>query len=442
MPNFFLILGLSIVLGIFLLLLLKFSRDIFWGLLAVVFFLPFERIPTLEIADFTLKVNHILGTLLIIFWLLALAFGKRKVRPTGLGIPLLLLIFTLSLSLFNSQLPVRSLVFLLLNIFVILIFFIFTQLIDNKTKLLRVQKILLITITISIVFGLYQFVGDMVGLPLTLTGLDKGYSRAVFGFPRIQAFAKEPLYLGNLLLLGVGFCAAIFTSQKHFRFFYPFLILLILTIILTVSRGAIVALSIFLILWLFAQAKKALTPKTISYISLTLLVGLIALTMVFSFLGKDLRQVFVGHLSVSDLSFGESTQGRLIAFRKATDAWRTSPWIGIGLGNYGAFIVNYDLTAPEIKDIVNNQYLELLAETGILGLSSFLVLLVYLFWRSWLAIKVCQDEELKSYLIALTLALLAILVQYNFFSTLSILHIWVAMGIVVAVQNIALQTKS
>lgn len=437
----FFIWGFLVSLAILVLLLIKFSQDLFGGLLAMVFFLPFERIPTLEVASFTLKINHLLGALLIIFWLLALAFKKQKIQPIGVGIPVLLFIMALTLSLLNSQLPIRSVTFLVLDIFVILIFFIFTQLIDNKTKLLKVQNVLLITLGISIIFSFYQFTGDMLGLPLLLTGLDMGYSKAVFGFPRVQAFAREPLYLGNLLLLGIGFCAAILSNNKLFRYFYLFLVLLVLTIILTVSRGAILGLLIFLILWFLIQAKTILTLKNITYFFLTLITGITILGIIFSYLGKNLSQTFIGHLSISDLSFGESTQGRLLAFQKAADAWKTSPWIGIGLGNYGAFTANYDSSAPEIQNIVNNQYLELLAESGIVGLATFLILLICIFWRSCLAIKTCQDKQLKNYLVALNLALAAILIQYNFFSTLSILHIWVTMGIVVATQNMALKSQ-
>lgn len=432
------IIGL-IGLGVGALLAIKISQNPFWGLMAIIFFLPFERIPTIEVADFTLKINHILGFLLIIFWILDWAFSHKKIKGAGIGGVLLFFFLTLTLSFINTKMPARSAIYLLLDIFAMLIFFIASQLIDSKEKLHRVQTALFWGAGLAIGFGFFQFIGDMIGLPLAITGLDPGYSKIVFGFPRIQAFSREPLYFGNYLLLVLGFLLANIgqaSSRKKPRAFFWLLTALIATIILTASRGALLGLAFFLLAWLFVK-KKIITPKTITYLSALLVIFALGFGLIFSLLGKELKDVFVGHISLADLSFGESTQGRLFAYERAISAFKTAPLVGIGIGNYGAFTANYDLQSPDIKNIVNNEYIELLAENGIAGLAGFLMLIIYVFWRSALAIKVAKDDELKNYLIALSLALAAILLQYNFFSTLSVLHIWVAMGVLVGVQNIA-----
>lgn len=442
MPNFFLVLGLLIVFGITGLLAVKFSKNIFWGLLALIFFLPFERIPTLELNGFTLKINHLIGILLIVFFVLELAFKKRRVAPTGTGVLVGLLIFSFSLSFLESQLSLRSLIFFGLDLFVMLIFLITSQLIDSKEKLQKVQKVILITLGVSLLFAFFQFIGDMVGLPAVVTGLDPGYTKAVFGFPRMQGFSREPLYLGNLLLLGAGFCAASWLNKKEFRYFYVFGLALLAGILMTMSRGAILGLMFFGLMLFIVRWRSFITAKNITYFSLLALSGAIALGVGFSILGQDLWQKFSGHIAIADLTFGESTQGRLMAYSKALDAWRESPYVGIGLGNYGAFTADYNWDSPKVADIVNNEYLELLAESGIIGLAAFQVFLIYIFWRSWLAYRTARDAEIKNYLLALSLAMIAILFQYNFFSTFSILHIWVGLGILVAVQNMALQIKN
>jgi hypothetical protein len=45
-------------------------------------------------------------------------------------------------------------------------------------------------------------------------------------------------------------------------------------------------------------------------------------------------------------------------------------------------------------------------------------------------------------LIGLTAAMVGILVQYNFFSTLYIIHIWIAVGLLAGTQQLALKQKS
>ncbi|PIV25604.1 hypothetical protein COS38_00795, partial [Candidatus Berkelbacteria bacterium CG03_land_8_20_14_0_80_40_36] len=316
-----------------------------------------------------------------------------------------------------------------------------SQLIDSKEKLTQIQTALFWGAGIALGFGFFQFIGDMIGLPLSVTGLDPGYSKMVFGFPRIQAFSREPLYFGNYLLLVLGFVMAnigLKSSAPKPRALFPLLAILIVSMILTMSRGALLGLVFFFLVWCFLNIKKIITPKIITHSSALLIIFAIGFGLLFSFLGKDLKDIFIGHISVADLSFGESTQGRLLAYEKAISAFKTAPIIGIGIGNYGAFTAGFDLDSPDIKNIVNNEYIELLAENGIVGLTGFLILILYIFWRSALALRITQDDELKNYLVVLSIALMAILLQYNFFSTLSILHIWVAMGVVVGAQNIAL----
>ena len=302
------------------LLAIKISKNPFWGLTALVFFLPFERIPTIEVADFTLKINHIIGLLLIIFWILDLVFNHKKIKSAGLGSLLLFFILALFLSFTNTKLPVRSIIYFLLDIFIVLIFFATSQLIDSKEKLTQIQTALFWGAGIALGFGFFQFIGDMIGLPLSITGLDPGYSKMVFGFPRIQAFSREPLYFGNYLLLVLGFVMAnigLKSSAPKPRALFPLLAILIVSMILTMSRGALLGLVFFFLVWCFLNIKKIITPKIITHSSALLIIFAIGFGLLFSFLGKDLKDIFIGHISVADLSFGESTQGRLLAYPQA-----------------------------------------------------------------------------------------------------------------------------
>jgi len=67
------------------------------------------------------------------------------------------------------------------------------------------------------IIGIYQFFGDMAGLPTSLTGLDPGYTKVVFGFPRIHAFSKEPLYYANYIFIPLGIALALFFSKQAKR---------------------------------------------------------------------------------------------------------------------------------------------------------------------------------------------------------------------------------
>lgn len=89
----FLILGLFVV--------FQTIRDPFWGFLGIIFFLPFERIPTYNFGGVDIKINIILGFVTIVSWLLALLAAPRKykIQPNPLSIPLILFIIALFISL-------------------------------------------------------------------------------------------------------------------------------------------------------------------------------------------------------------------------------------------------------------------------------------------------------------------------------------------------------
>ena len=420
----------------------KISRDLFWGVLALIFFLPFERIPTVELADFTLKINHVIGGLLMLFFLLDFLLNRRKLKPNPTVLPVLVLVIALILSVLTTTAGIRSVVFLALDLFVILLFLIIPQLVDSKAKLNRLIRVLLWSTGIVGLFGLYQFTGDLAGLPSELTGLDLGFSQKVFGFPRVQAFSREPLYLGNFLLLPLGAMFGLIVGKSAKPWLIPLALLTLLTFILTLSRGAFLALGVALIFLLVFAFRKIVSFRTVFWGATVVVLALLAFNAIFNRLNLDLKERFLAHATIADYREGESTQGRLNAFRKSLDAFEDAPLTGIGLGGYGMYVLNYPADPPKGGwFIVNNQYLELLAETGVIGLASYLLLVIAIVWRSLVAYLKTKDQFLQAMLIGLTAALVGTLVQYNFFSTFAIIHIWVMMGLIVAVQSLALNSK-
>ena len=85
--------------------------------------------------------------------------------------------------------------------------------------------------------------------------------------------------------------------------------------------------------------------------------------------------------------------------------------------------------------IVNNEFIEILAENGILGLFFFCLFILFLIVRSIKAIIITKDEYLRAILVGLLGAFIGVLVQYQTFSTLYIMHVWFLIGLMIAVQN-------
>src|SRR3990167_6866967 len=85
--------------GIFLVYFILRNPEFGWYL--IVFFLPFERVPSLQLFGVNLKINTVIGFITLFCWVLALAFNpkKFKIQPNFLSIPLLLFFFAMVLSL-------------------------------------------------------------------------------------------------------------------------------------------------------------------------------------------------------------------------------------------------------------------------------------------------------------------------------------------------------
>lgn len=452
-----------IVLAIVVLLALKIARDSNWGILAIFFLLPFERIPTVDLAGFTLKLNHLIGGLVIIFWFIELVkFPKSEARitnevrnpkseiqskirkfenssfvshPTNTFI--WLLIVALILSFAQAVSPMRSAIFFVQALFVVGLYGVIVNRVNRVEMVEKVVNIILVSTWLVVLFALYQLVGDYLGWP---TGLDQGYTHKVLSFPRVQAFAKEPLYLANLLFIPLGLMIGWLVQKekpmpKQMTILMP---LTILVFLLTVSRGAYLGLLAFGVFCIVIFGRQLLTKRAIKLAGLALILAAFGVLLTLGTLGPQVAERFIAQATARDIGLSsESIFGRLRAFGQAVDVWQTSPVTGVGLGGFGVAVGQEISTG---LPIVNNQYLELLAEAGLVGLLAFVLIMISIgavFLRIW------RQHPSVAYLPAMLGGLMAAwvgtLVQYNFFSTLAIIHIWVLIGLIVAIQSILLK---
>ena len=435
--------GIILALAFFIYATFKTFKDPFWGFSAIVFFLPFERVPTYNVGGTNIKINTILGVIVLFAWILAIAFNSKKwkIQPNALLAPIGLFVLSMLLSLTQAVFLDRAYQILAFVLFTMAIGLMATNMIQTKEDLIKVLKILFVSATVVAIFSFFQFAGDVIGLPNEITLLKQGYGSAVFGFPRIQAFSMEPLYLADYLFIPILLGLAYFFGKNQVlasRWWLAALtVALLIIFVLTVSRGAYLGLAVAFLVLGILQFKQIFTWKHI-------FVGLAAVLIIgygvaFALSKGDPRATneFIGHVLLNDYSNGESIQGRLTAFDLAYQAFLHHPVLGIGLGNYGPYTNGYiGLTPVGGWAIVNNEYLELLAETGIIGFGTFMLMILVLAGRSLWAIWKAKDEFLRLTMIGMLAALIGILVQYLSFSTLYIFHIWVLIGLMVGTQNL------
>jgi len=426
-------------------------RNPYVGFLLIIFFLPFERVPTYNLAGLDIKINVLIGSLTLFAWILALIFNrtKWKVQPNALAIPICLFIITLALSLTQALNFTRAIEVFIFIMFTISLSIMTVNMIPNIDLLRKTVLVLFISSFFVGIFGIFQFGGDVIGLPQSITLLKEGYTSAIFGFPRIQAFSMEPLYYANYLLIPISLALAYFfgkvaifekkgrSGRKSLWMLVGFLALLLVNFVLTVSRGGYLGLVATLAVFTIFYLKKIFTWRNLAIIVVLILVYF-GVNFALSKSQARAYQNFMSHITLKDVSLSdESTLGRLKSYDQALTIFKKNLTWGVGIGNFGPAKWGYPLQAPPTGwDIVNNEYLEIAVETGIVGLLAFASIIIVLIVRSLVALKIAHEPFLRATLIGLLAAFIGVLVQYNFFSTLYIIHIWVLIGLIVGVQNL------
>jgi O-antigen ligase len=148
---------------------------------------------------------------------------------------------------------------------------------------------------------------------------------------------------------------------------------------------------------------------------------------------------FLPYVGIADVRGVEVTDGnfavleRMAHWQSAVSMWTSRPWLGVGIGNYEPAYARYALPMwPYALGHAHNYYLNVGAETGILGFVAYLVLLVGVLVGAWQATR-----RALGWLWGVALGVLGVLVHlaaHNFFDNLYVhsmyLHVAILLGII------------
>ncbi len=414
-------------------------RNPWHGVLLLVFFLPFERLGAIEMSGMTIRASQVTALLLCVSVVFNQLRARRFDLPRNPALFPVALFFMVSLvGLLHTPNLHRSVLVLIVQLCTASLLWLVPLVVRDERRLPQLMRWLLAATLVVTVFGLFQFLGDWIGLSPDITGLRLMYTKEILGFPRIQSTALEPLYFANYLLIPLAILISLFFSKsKTFPQWWVvgLLGLALLNLVLTVARGGYLAFVPVVGVLVLYYVRQVFTVRFAVWVSAAVLIAGIGASQVMD-LGAVTQQ-FTSH--VTQLFVGASYAERVDTISSAFAAWRTHPLVGIGPGAFGPWYAAYPLTTPAGGwNIVNNEYIELLAEHGVLGLGAFLLLCAVLIVRSVKALRAPGYRDVKILLIALLAAFIGILVQYNTFSVLYIMHIWCVMGLLVALQNMIL----
>jgi O-antigen ligase len=321
-------------------------RAPFIVLLIMAFLVPIEPFITVEGAT----LNRYISIILLVVWVLD---HLRSKKPIKLQHPIMVitawLLFSLLTSLFQ---PIASsLVDTVLGYVLSLeLFIIVADYVNTRQRLYWILSALLA--------GMFVFLGIWIA-----TG---GYNRVGYYIPTIGT--GEASGYGNTLgVITACILALILYSKRNLRpLFFAILLLLILLILQSGLRRNIYTSALVLVA--LVALPKRLSIKQLGVTAIIMLGLYLAWTFFLPRLSPAIQNRFTIN---SIIETGGS--GRLDIFKIAIEAWKTSPIIGVGIGNFRTFSANYIALAP----VAHNMFLQVLAENGLVGI-------VLLIW-GWLA---------------------------------------------------------
>lgn len=323
----------------------------------------------------------------------------------------------------------------------------------SKNVLRKGISIYITAAIIASAYGVYVTVGFMFGLH---TGQEVTWT-----VPRLFGTATEPQVFANFLLSVIPLSIALYILRSREVYGKMMLIgiwLFTLALLMTFSAGA------------WAGAAAGMVPlllifKEIKLKNLLFLAGVFSLVWVSVLAinqwgspgylkGFDSISVkFKIHSPATSAPAESQTKKENIYslsmvsvnerewYREA--AWKmfkTHPVFGVGLGNYGYLYNEYrPAAAPKVEYYAraHNQYLEILAEMGVVGFAAFLFVLLSLFAIVWKVLKKGKNNSLRIYTVGLFASLAAMGVQGYSLGILLHNYIWVVLGLTYAASRLS-----
>ncbi len=363
-------------------------------------------------------LNFIYSIILLLFlliWLIRKGIPLRKIN--SLKSPLLLFLLALLISIIFSTDKLNSLKELYKYISGILIF-LFAISLTYEDRIRALKAIILAGFLISLL-AIYQY---FFGFRHILDYLARDKTASSFALDYIQRKRVyspfvTPNTLGGYLAIIIPLILALWDKNKNIWLnpFFFFLISISFALLLTKSLGALLSIFSGLVIYFyfssFLNKGYLIKQKNLNKKVLLLITGfLIIMELVFL-----IRQTASKPHTLPSFSLIM----RINYWFEALKIIKTAPWTGVGLGNFNLVFARY----------AHNSYLQLWAETGILGIVSFLWLIIAVFKSAVKNIDIASNKKLIIGLIsANAVFLIHNLIDFSFFLPEVALIWWVIFG--------------
>ncbi len=313
-------------------------------------------------------------------------------------------------------------------------------------KDIRLLKKLLVTyiISSSLVagYGIYQFLSfNFFDLPL-IPGFRIYNSSVNWVFSRPFSTYSESATLSESLLVSIPISIAILKMNILPRLTSLFFILIqVLALFCAFSVGALISFFSGVIICIPILYKYRIKVGK----GIKVFVVLIIITaIVGSKTGDVSLDSIYGNLQARIFGFGESESrsDRMTLFLIAWEIFKKNPILGVGIGNYGFLYSKYlGVIGNPMRSITlispSNLYSAILAETGFIGMLSF-VWIIITFYRTQhrMISSSCIDNGLRFLTVGTSCSMLFLLINFNFLDNVMTPSFWLLISLFGIVYNL------
>lgn len=402
--------GLAVPFVLLLLILYIFSLDNI--LLLITFLTPFA--VNLKDAEFGIGISLpseplMFGVLLLfLLKLLHERFYDHQIMKHPVTIAIIINLIWLFITCFTSEIPIVSIKFMVARLwFIVPFYFAGILLFTDLKNVKKFQWLYIIPLLIIIFYTLYNH---------STYGFDKPHSNMV-----MKPFYNDHTAYGAIIAMFLPVFTGFALSRQYSRTYrlLSFLVLAIMVtgIIFSYSRAAWISVAAALMVFLLVRFR-----IRFYWVMLVMVIGVGLFFMFrYQFLDKleknkqDSSTDFVEHVqSISNISSDASNLERINRWAAAIRLFEERPIFGWGPGTYQFVYAPYQrakektIISTNYGDMGNahSEYIGPLSESGVLGMVTFLGIVIAVVYTGLRVYRRSKDKEIKMLSLALILGLI------------------------------------
>lgn len=284
----------------------------------------------------------------------------------------------------------------------ILWYFVVLQLLKDKKSAKMLCLVFVLVISVIAMHGVFQYI---IGVDMPSNWVD---SKEAGVRTRVFSILTSPNILGSLITLALPLCLSFINIFKKIKtkFVFSFFALMMLgTLMFTFSRGAWIGFAFAIAMYVFLKDKRLFIP--------VIILGVLAIFLVPGIFDR------ISYMLSEEYITSSLRGGRLIRWITGLKILSNSPIMGVGLGHFGgAVAMNHELfylvgLDPTKTFYMDNYYLKMAVETGIVGLIAFVSLMYQIIINGARTIRITKDKMSRELEIGIISGLFGVII-HNF----------------------------